>query len=44
MLYMFDVSFDWKVRHEISWFDRESSAVGILTSRLESEASIVSGL
>ncbi|CBJ28571.1 conserved unknown protein [Ectocarpus siliculosus] len=30
-----------QVRHDISWFDKESSAVGILTSRLESEASMV---
>ena len=30
------------MRHDISWFDKESSAVGILTSRLESEASLVS--
>lgn len=32
-----------QVRHDISWFDKDSSAVGILTSRLESEASMVSG-
>ena len=30
-----------QVRHDISWFDLDSSAVGILTTRLESEASAV---
>ncbi|CAM9485577.1 unnamed protein product [Ectocarpus sp. 12 AP-2014] len=30
-----------QVRHDISWFDKDSSAVGMLTSRLESEASVV---
>jgi len=32
------------VRHDISWFDHEANAVGILTARLESEASLVSDL
>ncbi|CAN0560241.1 unnamed protein product, partial [Ectocarpus sp. 12 AP-2014] len=35
------MAFEAMVRHDISWFDEESSAVGILTSRLESEASMV---
>lgn len=30
-----------QVRHDISWFDQESNAVGVLTSRLEAEASAV---
>ena len=30
-----------QVRHDIGWFDKDESAVGILTSRLESEASTV---
>lgn len=33
-----------KVRHDIGWFDRDQSALGILTSRLETEASMVSEL
>lgn len=31
-----------KVRHDIAWFDKEESAVGVLTSRLEADASSVS--
>ena len=30
-----------QVRHDIGWFDKDESAVGILTNRLESEASLV---
>lgn len=31
-----------QVRHDIAWFDKDESAVGVLTARLESEASAVS--
>lgn len=36
-----NMAFKAMVRHDISWFDQDSSAVGILTTRLESEASAV---
>lgn len=31
-----------QVRHDIGWFDKDEMAVGILTARLETEASTVS--
>eukprot|EP00904_Undaria_pinnatifida_P011955 jgi/Undpi1/7890/HiC_scaffold_24.g10362.m1 len=36
-----NMAFKAMVRHDISWFDQESNAVGVLTSRLEAEASAV---
>lgn len=30
-----------QVRHDIAWFDRDESAVGVLTNRLEAEAFMV---
>ncbi|CAM9424622.1 unnamed protein product [Ascophyllum nodosum] len=36
-----NMAFKAMVRHDIGWFDKDESAVGILTSRLESEASAV---
>ncbi|CAM9424479.1 unnamed protein product [Ascophyllum nodosum] len=36
-----NMAFKAMVRHDIGWFDKDESAVGILTSRLESEASLV---
>ncbi|CAM9703395.1 unnamed protein product, partial [Scytosiphon promiscuus] len=35
------MAFEAMVRHDIAWFDKESSAVGVLTARLEAEASLV---
>ncbi|CAM9784749.1 unnamed protein product, partial [Ectocarpus sp. 12 AP-2014] len=35
------MAFEAMVRHDIAWFDEESSAVGVLTTRLEAEASMV---
>eukprot|EP00752_Nemacystus_decipiens_P011582 g10286.t1 len=34
-----NMAFRAMVRHDISWFDQEANAVGVLTARLESEAS-----
>ncbi|CAM9323468.1 unnamed protein product [Pylaiella littoralis] len=36
-----NMAFEAMVRHDISWFDQDASAVGALTARLESEASTV---
>ncbi|CAM9323517.1 unnamed protein product [Pylaiella littoralis] len=35
------MAFEAMVRHDISWFDMDENAVGVLTARLESEASMV---
>lgn len=38
---LFALRHEPQVRHDIAWFDRDESAVGILTHRLEAEASTV---